>query len=148
MSTPEEVSAKDLAWRVTRERFERDRVTSGLGMQIEEVGPGMSRLSLTVRPDMLNVHGSCHGGIIFTLADSCFGYACNSRNEASVGAACTIEYLRPAQLGDVLMATAEERFLAGRTGIYDVTVLDATGQIVALFRGRSSRSGKKGPAAE
>lgn len=148
MSTEPDQAARELAWRVTRERFDRDRVTTGLGMRIEAVGPGMSRLSMTIRPDMLNVHGSCHGGIIFTLADSAFGYACNSRNEASVGAACTIEYLRPAQEGDVLTATAEERFLAGRTGIYDITVLDASGQIVALFRGRSSRTGKKGPAAE
>lgn len=138
MSEPE-VSAEVLARRVGQAMFERDAASQGLGMRIEEMGPGRARLSMVVRPDMLNGHGICHGGFMFTLADSAFAFACNSRNEATVAAGCSIEFLRAVQPGETLTAIAQERVLAGRTGIYDITLVDAAGQAVALFRGKSAR---------
>lgn len=132
-------TASDLARRVGQSMFERDTASQGLGMRIEEIGPGTARLSMRVRPDMLNGHQSCHGGFMFTLADSAFAFACNSRNEATVAAGCSIEYLRPVREGETLIAVAQERTLIGRSGVYDVAVLGADGQPVALFRGKSAR---------
>lgn len=132
-------SALALARRVAQTMFDRDAASRGLGMRVEDVGPGHARLSMVVRPDMLNGHGTCHGGFIFTLADSAFAFACNSRNEATVAAGCSIEYLRPVREGETLMAIAQELALAGRSGVYDITLVDSTGQPVALFRGKSAR---------
>ncbi|MGQ0698887.1 MAG: hydroxyphenylacetyl-CoA thioesterase PaaI [Panacagrimonas sp.] len=131
--------AVDLARRVGQSMFERDTASQGLGMRIEDIGPGSARLSMVVRADMLNGHHICHGGFMFTLADSAFAFACNSRNEATVAAGCSIEFLRPVQIGETLTATAQERVLSGRTGIYDITLTDSAGQPVALFRGKSAR---------
>jgi acyl-CoA thioesterase len=128
-----------LAQRVAEVMYSRDAALKMLGIVIEDIGPGHSRLSMTVRTDMLNSHGIGHGGLIFTLADSAFAYACNSRNESTVAAGCSIEFLRPAQLGERLIATGEERVLSGRTGIYDITVRDEHGEPVAVFRGKSAR---------
>lgn len=138
--TPRDVNAAaDLARRVGRTMFENDRASQGLGIRIEEIRPGYARLSMTVRPDMLNGHLICHGGFMFTLADSAFAFSCNSRNEATVAAGCSIEFLRAVREGETLVAIAEERALAGRSGVYDVSVLDAEGGTVALFRGKSAR---------
>lgn len=132
-------SAVELARRVGQAMFDRDTASQGLGMRIEEIGPGSARLSMVVRHDMLNGHRICHGGFMFTLADSAFAFACNSRNEATVAAGCSIEYLRPVAEGETLTAIAQERVLSGRTGIYDITLVDSAGQPVALFRGKSAR---------
>ncbi|WP_420467486.1 hydroxyphenylacetyl-CoA thioesterase PaaI [Panacagrimonas sp.] len=132
-------AAVDLARRVAQSMFERDTASQGLGIRIEDIGPGTARLSMVVRGDMLNGHHICHGGFMFTLADSAFAFACNSRNEATVAAGCSIEFLRPVQLGETLTAVAQERVLSGRTGIYDITVVDQSGQAVAVFRGKSAR---------
>ncbi len=94
---------------------------------------------MTVRDFMLNGHRSCHGGYIFTLADSTFAFACNSRNAPTVASGCTIDFLAPAFEGDVLNANAREVSLSGRTGVYDVEVTNQSGQCVAIFRGRSYR---------
>lgn len=110
-----------------------------LGMQIEAVGPGTAVLSMTVRPDMVNGHQICHGGLIFTLADSTFAFACNSYNRVTVAAGCSIEYLAPARLGDRLTATGQERSLSGRSGVYDIHVTNQDGTLIALFRGKSAR---------
>ncbi|WP_028082025.1 hydroxyphenylacetyl-CoA thioesterase PaaI [Solimonas soli] len=131
----------DLARRVITAMFERDQASNFLGMKVLEVGPGMAVVSMTVRQEMLNGHHTCHGGFIFTLADSSFAFACNSRNDATVAAGCSIEYLRPARVGQVLTATAAERALPGRTGVYDVSVTDEKGELIALFRGKSHRIG-------
>ena len=96
-------------------------------------------LTMRVRPDMLNGHKTCHGGFIFALADSAFAFSCNSRNVSTVASGCTIDYLAPGFEGDLLTAVAQERSLAGRTGVYDVTVTNQDGRNVALFRGRSYR---------
>ncbi len=121
--------------------FARDRASQALGMALAEIRPAYARLTMSVREDMLNGHQSCHGGLIFALADSAFAFACNSHNQIAVGAACSIDYLAPARLGDVLEAEAVEQVLAGRSGIYDVRVTDQAGRVVALFRGKSHRVG-------
>ena len=129
----------DLARRVARSMFDRDRASQMMGMQIEEVRPGYARLSMVVRRDMLNGLEICHGGFMFTLADSTFAFSCNSRNEATVAAGCSIEFLRAVKEGEKLTAIGEERVLSGRTGIYDINVMDESGTPVAIFRGKSAR---------
>lgn len=131
--------ALHLARDVGQAMWDRDRATKFLGMELVEVMPGRARLTMTVLPDMLNGHGLCHGGMIFALADSAFAYACNSYNQNTVASACGVDFLAPARAGDVLEAEAAERSLAGRTGVYDVTVRIQGGATVALFRGKSYR---------
>lgn len=121
---------------------ERDLAGRRIGVQLVSVGPGRCELRMTVQPDMVNSGGTCHGGVIFTLADSAFGYACNSFNRKAVAQQCDITYLKPVALGTVLTATAELRETAGRSSVYDMTVRnDATGETVALFRGLSREIG-------
>ena len=119
--------------------YERDAASQALGMTLDAIRPGYARMRMRVREDMLNGHGTCHGGYIFMLADSAFAFACNSHNLNTVGAGCTIEYLAPGRAGDVLVAEAVEQALAGKTGVYDVVVTDQDGRKVALFRGKSHR---------
>ena len=133
MTTPEETAAS-----VGEAMYARDRASQALGMVLEEVRPGYARLRMTVRADMLNGHGTCHGGLIFALADSAFAFACNSRDVVTVASGCTIEFLAPASEGDVLVAEAQERSLEGRNGVYDVDVRREDGPLVATFRGRSA----------
>ncbi|MDR7271376.1 acyl-CoA thioesterase [Pelomonas saccharophila] len=108
-------------------------------MQIVEISPGRAVATMTVRADMLNGFAICHGGLIATLADSAFAFACNSRNALTVASGFGIDILKSAKLGDVLTATAEETSLAGRTGLYDITVKNQNGDLIAMFRGRSYR---------
>jgi acyl-CoA thioesterase len=122
-----------------RTMYERDPASQALGMTLDAIRPGFARMRMRVRDDMLNGHGTCHGGYIFMLADSAFAFACNSHNLNTVGAGCTIDYLAPGRAGDVLVAEAAEQALAGKTGIYDVVVTDQDGRKVALFRGKSHR---------
>lgn len=128
-----------LAEQVAEAMFARDRASQMMGMTIDAVGPGYARLSMRVREDMTNGHDICHGGFIFTLSDSTFAFACNSDNQNTVASACSIDYLRPAFTGDVLVAVAEKQYAAGRTGVYDITVTNQDGDMVALFRGKSHR---------
>ena len=114
-----------------------DRATRALGITIVAVGPGMATLRMAVRDDMLNGHDICHGGLIATLADSAFAFACNAYNEISVAAGFDINLMAAAKLGDVLTATAHELSKAGRTGVYDVAVTNQRGEAIAAFRGRS-----------
>ena len=116
-----------------------DAATKMLGMQITEVAPGRAVATMTVRADMLNGFAICHGGLIATLADSAFAFACNSRNALTVASGFGIDILKSAKLNDVLTATAEETSLAGRTGLYDITVKNQNGDLIAMFRGRSYR---------
>ena len=119
-----------------------DQASRAMGMAIEAVGPGSARMAMTVAAHMVNGHGMCHGGYIFSLADSAFAFACNSRNEKTVAQHCGITFLRPARLGMRLVADAQERSRAGRSGIYDVTVT-ADGEVIAEFRGASRAIGEK-----
>ncbi len=128
-----------LAEQVAATMWARDRAILALNMQLVSIKPGCAVIAMPVTADMLNGHQTCHGGYIFTLADSAFAYACNSHNQNTVGSACTIDYLAPAREGDVMEAEAVERSQAGRTGVYDVTVRVQGGKTVALFRGKSYR---------
>jgi acyl-CoA thioesterase len=139
MRQPIERDKQQIAERVAVEMFARDSASQSLGMQVKEVRPGYARLTLIVRPDMLNGHAICHGGIIFSLADSAFAFACNSHNQNTVASGCSIDFLAPAKAGDELSAEAVERALLGRIGVYDVTVTNSEGRTIALFRGRSYR---------
>ncbi|GAB4403472.1 MAG: hydroxyphenylacetyl-CoA thioesterase PaaI [Rhodoferax sp.] len=128
-----------LAQAVAQAMWARDAAAQALGMQLQLVRPGYALMSMVVRPDMVNGHAICHGGLIFTLADTAFAYACNSYNANTVASACTIDFLAPAHLGQTLEAEAVERSLGKRTGVYDVTVRARGGSTVALFRGKSAR---------
>lgn len=116
-----------------------DTCSQWLGMRLEEVRPGYARMSMKVRPEFLNGHGICHGGLMFTLADSTFAFACNSHNVPAVAAGCSIEFLKPVQGNDVLTAQGQEQSLSGRHGIYDIQVSNAAGEVVAMFRGKSAQ---------
>jgi acyl-CoA thioesterase len=131
--------AQALAELAGKTMYERDPASQALGMTLDAIRPGYARMRMRVREDMLNGHGTCHGGYIFMLADSAFAFACNSHNVNTVGAGCTIDYLAPGRAGDVLVAEAVEQALAGKTGVYDVVVTDQDGRKVALFRGKSHR---------
>ena len=136
MSDPQSVAEGS-----ARAMYAQDHASQALGMCILEVRPGYARLSMTVREDMVNGHKLCHGGLIFTLADSAFAFACNTYNSVTVASAANVEFLLPARLGDELTATAEERSRSKRTGVYDVVVRNKQGESVALFRGRSHELG-------
>lgn len=114
-----------------------DRASQGLGLTLDHVGPGEATLSMRVRDDMTNGHGTCHGGFLFALADSAFAFACNTYDQRAVAQHCSVTFLRPGKRGEVLTARAVERVREGRSGLYDVTVTDAAGQVVAEFRGHS-----------
>jgi acyl-CoA thioesterase len=118
--------------------FASDRATQALGMVIQRVAPGSATLTMKVTETMLNGHGTCHGGMIFSLADSAFAFACNSRNTASVAQHCAITFHSPARGGEILTATATELTLAGRFGVTDVIVHGGDGRVVATFRGNSA----------
>lgn len=126
----------ELAMACAEAMWAEDSASRALGMTIESVGPGTAVLSMTIREDMTNGHGIAHGGFVFTLADSTFAFACNSRNVATVAQACDIVFVAPTHAGDRLVATAAERHLSGRNGIYDITVRLGE-RVVAEFRGRS-----------
>jgi acyl-CoA thioesterase len=117
--------------------YARDSAARMMGISIESIGPGRATLAMTVRDDMLNGHAICHGGLITTLADTAFAYACNSYDELTVASGFTVDLLAPGRLGDRLVATCIEVSKAGRTGVYDVEVRDQAGTRVAIFRGRS-----------
>ena len=138
-STTVPTDPQQLAQAVANAMWSRDNATQALGMEVLAVGPGTATIAMPVRAEMLNGHHMCHGGYIFTLADSAFAYACNSYNQNTVASACHIDFLAPARLGDVLEAEAVERSAAGRTGGYDITVRGRGGKTVALFRGKSYR---------
>lgn len=114
-----------------------DAVLRLLGIEVAGIGPGHARVSMRVRPDMLNGFGICHGGLIATLADAAFAYACNAGNVQTVASGFAVELLAGAQAGDTLVATAREASRKGRIGVYDVDVDDQHGRRIALFRGHS-----------
>lgn len=110
-----------------------------MGMELISCEPGRAVMRMTVKELHLNGHKICHGGFIFTLADSTFAFACNSYNQNTVASGCSIEFLRPGKLGDVLTCEGVEQVLSGRHGVYDMRVTDQQGQVVALFRGKSAQ---------
>lgn len=114
-----------------------DRCAQSLGIDVLSCAPGQSTLEMTVTDAMSNGHGICHGGMIFTLADTAFAHACNSTNHNTVASGCSIDFLAAGKLGDKLTATAHERSRSGRTGVYDISVTNQNGSLIALFRGKS-----------
>lgn len=121
--------------------WQRDKASQALGMQLISVSPGSAKLTMIVRPEMTNGHGTCHGGYIFTLADSAFAFACNTYDERTVAQHAQVSFIAPATSGDKLIALAVERSRTGRSGIYDITVTLEGGKQIAEFRGLSRTIG-------
>ena len=133
--TPEAIAAK-----VGETMFAVDVASKAtMGMELLLCAPGHARMRMQVREFHLNGHGICHGGFIFTLADSTFAFACNSHNNNAVAAAASIEFLKPAKLGDLLTSTGVEQVLVGRHGVYDMTVRNQRDEVIAVFRGKSAQ---------
>ena len=131
------LSPDDVARRSAEAMLAGDSASAGAGMELVEVGPGRATVTMTVRPDMVNGHDIAHGGYVFLLADTAFAVACNSYGQSTVAAGCDIEFVTPVRAGDLLRAEATERHRAGRSGIYDVSVVRDDGAVVAELRGRS-----------
>lgn len=134
-------SLPTLAQQCADHMWKDDSAAQHIGAQLLEVGSGYCRMSMQVLPFMLNGHGSCHGGFMFTLADTCFAYACNSDNQPTVASGCSIDYLRPANAGELLIAEGKRVNRGRSTGLYDVQVTNPAGKTVAEFRGRAHQVG-------
>ena len=138
----------DATSQANRAMMDRDLASAALGMVVERDDPGHAVVSMLVREDMTNGFHITHGGLVFTLADTAFAIACNEDDNVTVAAGADITFLKPTTTGQTLRATAVERSRSGRSGIYDVTVIDETGDVVAEFRGRSVTTGRPAdPAA-
>ena len=133
------MTAQEIASAVGVGMMAKDKASSGLGMRLTHISPGAAHIDMQVRPDMLNGHATCHGGFITALADSAFAFACNSYNQLTVASGLSIDFVAPAFEGDLLTSRATEVSLSGRTGVYDVVVVNQKADCVALFRGRSHR---------
>ncbi|MES5482534.1 hydroxyphenylacetyl-CoA thioesterase PaaI [Bradyrhizobium sp. INPA03-11B] len=134
--SPEDLTPEDLARACADAMWKEDDASKGLGMELVEIKPGHATMAMTVQPHMVNGQRICHGGYIFTLADSAFAFACNSHNDRAVAAQGNVTFIRPGKLGDRLVATAREISRSGRSGIYDVRVT-AGDSVIAEFRGHS-----------
>jgi len=135
--SPSERTPQQTAERVRERMFANDRAAKNLGMEVVEVSPGNASVAMTVREHMLNGHDICHGGLIATLADTAFAYACNSYNELTVASGFSIDLMAPGREGDVLTARSFEVSKAGRTGVYDCEITNQRNERIAVFRGRS-----------
>ena len=136
---PEQDDADLLAAQCADAMWAEDGASQAMGMQIVSVREGCAVVSMTVRENMVNGHGMCHGGMIFSLADSAFAFACNSQNFVAVASGASIDFLEPASAGDVLTASASIVNQGKKTGLYDVAVSNQNNRIIAQFRGRSAR---------
>ncbi len=137
MTNPDTMTPQALAEACATAMWNDDSASQNLGMSLDHVAPGEATLSMTITDQMTNGHGMCHGGYIFTLADSAFAFACNTYNQRVVAQHCAVTYLNPVELGARLTAHAREVSRRGRSGIYDVRVRDAAGTVIAEFRGHS-----------
>ncbi len=137
MSMTPHMTPDQLAKACSTAMHENDHAAQALGMEIVETRTGYAHLEMTVRKDMLNGHAICHGGMIFTLADTAFAHSCNSYNKVTVASGCTIDFVAPGFEGDRLKAVAQERHRKGRTGVYDITVYNQKDEALAFFRGKS-----------
>ena len=137
MTDTPELSPEEVAKTVSETMYRKDKAGQHLGMALKSIGPGTAVMTMRVTDEMLNGHNICHGGYIFTLADTAFAYACNAYNQATVAQGAQIDFLRPVAPDSLLTASAEERSRSRQTGVYDVTVTDQDGRTVALFRGSS-----------
>lgn len=137
MNTSSEMTAQELAEACARIMWDDDNASQELGMELVRVAPGEADIRMTVTKAMTNGHGNMHGGYLFTLADSAFAFACNTYNQVTVAQHCTITYVKPGALGDVLTARAREVSREGRSGIYDISLTREDGTVLAEFRGHS-----------
>jgi acyl-CoA thioesterase len=135
------MSADELARKVAENLLSREGTGAAWAIEIEDAREGAARIAMVVRKDMLNGHATCHGGMIFALADTAFAYACNSRNVETVAQNATIAFLAPGREGDRLVAEAREQALSGRSGVYQVTVTNQNGEKIAVFQGLSRALG-------
>jgi acyl-CoA thioesterase len=134
------LTPQDRATQVGQTMFAADvAARETMGIELVSVAPGHAVMRMAVQPLHLNGHQICHGGFIFTLADTTFAYACNSHNKSTVAAGCSIEFLKPGHQGDVLTCEGQEQVLQGRHGIYDMKVTNQKGEVVAMFRGKSAQ---------
>jgi len=131
--------ADKLAQRCAQHMYENDAASQALGIELMQVKCGAAIAVMTVKDFMLNGHKTCHGGQIFSLADSAFAFACNSQNQAAVALSCTIDFIHPAFKDDILTATAEELHQGGRSGVYQIKVTNQNQQLIAIFKGNSAR---------
>lgn len=131
------LSPQALAEACARVMWDDDNATRYLGMELVSIAPGEAVIAMDITDTMTNGHGTCHGGYMFTLADSAFAFACNSHNQRSVAQHCSVSFIAPAFRGDRLTASAQEVSRRGRSGIYDVRITNQEGEIVAEFRGHS-----------
>jgi len=131
------MSPQELAETCASLMWDDDRASQQLGIKVLNVAPGKATLTMTVTDHMTNGHGNLHGGYIFALADSAFAFACNTYNQMTVAQHCSITYIAPGSLGDVLTADAREVSRKGRSGIYDIRVTREDGTVLAEFRGHS-----------
>ncbi|EPF17059.1 Acyl-coenzyme A thioesterase PaaI [Cedecea davisae] len=129
------------AWANAREMYARDNCAKQMGIEIIEMGEGFAVLTMTITAEMLNGHQTCHGGQLFTLADTAFAYACNSQGLAAVASGCNIDFMRPGKEGDRLKAVAQVRHQGRQTGVYDIEIINQDEKTLALFRGRAHRIG-------
>ncbi len=134
-----DLTGDELARACVDAMYASDTASQNIGITVDEVREGFARLNLPIKTDMLNGHGICHGGFIFTLADTAFACACNTRNDVNLAQKCSIEYRRPGKAGDRLTATAEQLSQEGRYGRYQVRVTDQDDNLIALFEGHSCR---------
>ncbi len=131
------MTPKDRAEKACRAMWDNDQSSKWFGMELGEVDEGKATMTPTVIPPPCNGHAICHGGVIFALADSTFAFACNSRNQSTVAQHNMISFLAPGKEGDVLTAVAEELYIKGRSGIYDITATNQDGTRIAEMRGMS-----------
>ena len=131
------LSPQALAEACAKAMWDDDNATRHLGMELVSVAPGEATIAMTVAEIMTNGHGTCHGGYMFTLADSAFAFACNTYNQRTVAQHCSVNYIAPAFKGDRLTAMAREVSRRGRGGIYDIRITNQEGEHVAEFRGHS-----------
>lgn len=136
------------ARRCAETMYAKDAASQALGIRVEIPEAGRAVARMTVREDMVNGFDVCHGGLLFTLADTAFAFACNGYDDVTVAAAASIDFLRPARLGDELHALASEDYRGSKSGFYTVEVRDQRGETVAIFRGRSASRGKRLPETD
>ena len=134
---------REIAKRCAEAMYAEDAASKALGIGIDVREPGGAVAHMTVRDDMVNGFGVCHGGLLFTLADTAFAFACNGYDDRTFAAAAAIDFMRPALLGDELRALAREDYRGSRSGFYTVEVRNQRGELVAMFRGRSASRGEQ-----
>ena len=137
MGNPTSEEARALAERVGSNMMDKSPVLHHWGIELVSIAPGAATMRMTIRDDMANLHRKCHGGVLFTMADACFGFSSNAYNDRAVAASCDIRFLKPAEIGDVITATTTEIWRRGRSGLYDVTLTNQDGEKIAVMRGHS-----------